>query len=219
MLPGGVRAVWTGRAEGDLGPGAGGDVSARRRAVVDRTWSWLRQVHGASVVSAGPGQVVEGLEADAVVADPGLASQTALAVFTADCGPLALASPEGAMAAVHAGWRGLVAGVVPAAVEVMRRAGARSVVGALGPCIHAECYEFGASDLAAVEREVGAAVGGVTAWGAPALDLPAAVAAAAEAAGVELVFSSPVCTACSPDHYSHRARGDTGRQALVVWRD
>ena len=218
-LPGGVRALWTGRAEGDLGPGAAGDVSIRRRTVVDRPWSWLRQVHGAGVVTAQPGRPVEGLEADALVAGTDLASQAALAVFTADCGPLALASPEGVMGAVHAGWRGLVAGVVPAAVAVMRRFGARSVVGALGPCIHAECYEFGASDLAAVERGVGAAVGGVTSWGAAALDLPAAVAAAAEAAGVDLVFSSPVCTACSADHYSHRARGDTGRQALVVWRD
>lgn len=186
---------------------------------MDRPWSWLRQVHGADVVTAGPGGVVEGLEADALVAGAGPASRAALAVFTADCAPLALASPEGALAAVHAGWRGLVAGVVSAAADVMRRAGARSVVGALGPCIHAECYEFGASDLAAVEGAVGAGVGGVTSWGAPALDLPAAVAAAAEAAGVDLVFSSPVCTACSTDHYSHRARRDTGRQALVVWRD
>lgn len=123
------------------------------------------------------------------------------------------------MAAVHAGWRGLVAGVVEQAAEAMRALGAGRIEAALGPCIHAECYEFGASDLAAVERAVGAAAGGVTSRGAPALDLPGAVAAAAREAGIDLVFSSPVCTACSADHYSHRARGDTGRQALVVWRD
>ncbi|HEX5267620.1 MAG TPA: polyphenol oxidase family protein [Acidimicrobiales bacterium] len=214
--------MWTGRAEGDLGPGAGADAPVRRRAVIDRPWAWLRQVHGADVVVVTPGGVVEGLEADVLVSPPPEAApgpDVALAVFTADCAPLALASPEGVMAAVHAGWRGVVAGVVQAAADAMRRAGARAVTGALGPCIHAECYEFGASELGAVESAVGRPVGGRTSWGTSALDLPAAVAAAADSAGIDVVFSSPVCTACSPDLYSYRAREDAERQALVVWRD
>ena len=185
--------------------------------MLDRPWSWLRQVHGRDVVVVEAGCVVDGLEGDALVSGAPDAD-TALAVFTADCAPVALASPEGVMAAVHAGWRGLAAGVLEAAADAMRRCGAGAVTGALGPCIHAECYEFGRADLAAVERAVGASVGARTSWGAPALDLPAAVAAAAERAGVELVSSSPLCTACSSEHFSHRARRDTGRQALVVWR-
>ena len=216
-----MRAKWTGRADGDLGPRAEGDVGARRRAVVDLPWSWVRQVHGAGVVTVAPGRVVEGPEADALVTPVGERSGApgaAVAVFTADCAALALASPEGVLGAVHAGWRGVAAGVIQAAVDAMRRAGARSVVGALGPCIHAECYEFGPADLATVERALGSEVGGRTSWGAPALDLPAAVEAAAEAGGIDLVVSSPVCTACSPGHFSHRARGDRERQALVVWR-
>ena len=183
--------------------------------MLDRPWSWLRQTHGRDVVVLAPGRSARGRGGDALVASAG---DGALAVFTADCAALALASPEGVRGAVHAGWRGLVAGVVRAAADAMRREGAGAVVGALGPCIHAECYEFGAEDLAAVESAVGGPVGGVTGRGTPALDLPAAVARAADRAGVDLVHTSPVCTACSPGHFSHRARQDRGRQALLVWR-
>lgn len=188
---------------------------------MDRPWCWMRQVHGAAVVRLGPGETSVGRPADALVSEssPEVADgDPALAVFTADCGPLVLASPEGVMAAVHVGWRGLAAGVLDRAADVMRSSGAGAISGALGPCIHAECYEFGASELDAVEEAVGGPVRARTARGTTALDLPAAVARAASRAGVELVDVSPVCTACSPDHFSHRARGDVERQALVVWR-
>src|SRR5674476_1670641 len=65
---------------------------------------------------------------------------TALCVLTADCAAIALASAEGVCSAVHAGWRGLVAGVVEAAVTAMRDLGASDVTASLGPCIHAPCY-------------------------------------------------------------------------------
>lgn len=207
-------------------------MDARRRSVVDRRWAWMRQVHGAGVLTVAPGRDVAGEEGDALVAPPppstrpggrglpagsGVEEAPALAVFTADCAPLALASPEGVMAAVHAGWRGLAAGVVAAAADAMRRAGATTLTGALGPCIHAECYEFGSAELAVVEQAVGGPVGAATRDGRRALDLPAAVQRAADRAGVEVVFISPTCTACSAEHFSHRARKDSGRQALVVW--
>jgi copper oxidase (laccase) domain-containing protein len=139
-------------------------------------------------------------------------------VLTADCAPLALASDEGIVAAVHAGWRGLVAGVIDRTAERMRALGATDVVAALGPCIHAECYEFSARDLDEVAAELGDGVRGVTAGGRPALDVPAAVRAGLERAGVRLVHDADVCTACSDGHYSHRARGELERQAVVVWR-
>jgi len=122
------------------------------------------------------------------------------------------------MAAVHAGWRGVAAGVVSAAASAMRAAGATRISGALGPCIRVCCYEFGPAELARVEEAVGARVGGTTAAGRPALDLAAAVGAAASRAGVELVFDAGACTACSDRFFSHRARQEKERQALVVWR-
>jgi YfiH family protein len=204
-----ARARWTGRAEGDLRVGAEGSEE-RRRAVLDRPWTCLRQVHGDRVIVVdGPGAGA-GEEADAAVtAHPG----AALAVFTADCAPVALASPEGVIGAVHAGWRGLTAGVVERAVEAMRALGATDVEAALGPCIHPCCYEFSAADLERFDPEVR----GTTRDGAPALDLPAAVRLAVERSGARLVHDEDRCTACAEGWFSHRARGETERQAMVVW--
>ena len=158
-----------------------------------------------------------GVDADAAVtAVPG----AVLAVHTADCAPIALVSPEGVVGAVHAGWRGLAAGVIEAAVDAMRALGAETIEATLGPCIGPECYEFGADDLDAVAAELGDVVRGATADGRPALDLRAGVAAALGRAGVELAggtVGDVACTACSGEHYSHRARGETGRQAVLVW--
>ena len=140
----------------------------------------------------------------------------ALAVFTADCAPVALGSPEGVVGVVHAGWRGLEAGVVEAAVAAMRGLGATRVDAVLGPCIRAGCYEFGDADLDRLAARFGPAVRALTSGGRPSLDLPAAVAAALVAAGADLVDDHGGCTACSRDWFSHRARGETQRQATVV---
>ena len=189
-------------------------VEERRRKVVDRPWSWVRQVHGADVVVVSEPGGGAGSAGDALVtADPG----AALAILTADCAPIALASPEGVIGAVHAGWRGLVAGVVDRAVEAMRGMGATTIAAALGPCIHAECYEFSPSDLEPLIARFGDEVSGRTSTGAPALDLPAAVVCALDEAGVCVDFVEDVCTSCSDEHYSHRARGELERQAVVVW--
>jgi hypothetical protein len=159
-------------------------------------------------VFAGPG--------DALVADrPGVA----VTVLTADCASIALGSEEGIFGAVHAGWRGLAAGVVEAAVTAMRSLGATGVVGALGPCIHPACYEFSSEDLADVAGALGDGVRGLTSEGRPALDVPAAVSAALAASGVDEVAGVEACTACAGGYFSHRARGDPGRLALVVWSD
>jgi polyphenol oxidase len=217
-----ASVLFTGRAEGDLGhAGAWVEVhevdeavAARRRALVDRPWSWLRQVHGDHVVIVDEPGGGAGEAGDALVT---ARHDAVLAVLTADCAPLALASDEGVIAAVHAGWRGLMAGVVDRAVEAMGKLGAGSIVAALGPCIHAPCYEFSPGDLDVVAAELGDTVRGRTAGGRPALDVPAAVRAALTRNGVELVHDENICTACSPDHWSHRARGDVARQGVVTW--
>ncbi|MDE3086857.1 MAG: polyphenol oxidase family protein, partial [Acidobacteriota bacterium] len=140
-----------------------------------------------------------------------------LAVLTADCGAVALGSPEGVHGAVHVGWRGLAAGVVEAAVEAMGALGAGEVVAGAGPCIGPCCYEFSAEDLEALAGRYGPGVRATTTWGAVSLDLPAAVRAALAGAGAALAYDDMRCTACGADAYSHRRRRDEARQALLVW--
>lgn len=188
---------------------------ARWQEIAPRPWSWLRQVHGAGVVAVGEPGGGAGQRGDGLVSAH---FGACLAVFTADCAPVALASPEGVMGVAHAGWRGLLAGVVGTTVRAMRALGATDVVAGLGPCVHPGCYEFSARDLDMVAAALGDAARGETAAGRPALDLPGAVRAALAAAGAELVAEVDSCTACSPDLFSHRAGADRARQAVVVWR-
>jgi YfiH family protein len=157
-----------------------------------------------------------GAEADAVITRR---ADLALAIHTADCGPLALVGDDGSLGVVHAGWRGLVAGVVSQTVDALREGGAGSIAAVLGPCIHVECYEVGEDDLARVAGALGPEVVGVTASGRPALDLVAGVRRALTDAGVDDVIVSPTCTACDDRYHSHRARRELGRQALVAWID
>jgi hypothetical protein len=189
-------------------------VRARRESVVPLPWTWLTQVHGAEVAVVGSPGAAAGQVADAAATS---APGAALAIFTADCAPVTLASPEGVIGAAHAGWRGLVAGVIEDTVATMRRLGASSVTAALGPCIHAECYPFGSEDLDAAATRLGSAVRAETGDGHPALDIPQAVRAALERAGAELSVDAGICTSCSPEHWSWRARQDRQRQATVVW--
>jgi YfiH family protein len=202
---------YTGRSDGDLGPSVPAtEAEPRRRAVVDRPWSWGSQVHGSAVVWANE----EHQEADALITRD---YTTALAVFTADCAPVALAAPEGVIGAVHAGWRGLEAGVVEAAIAAVRAAGGSSVFAALGPCIGPCCYEFSTGDLAGLVNRYGDGVRSTTRDGQLALDLPAAVARAVRQSGAQLIATVEACTSCTPGYFSHRARRDSGRQAGVVW--
>ncbi len=205
----------TGVADGDLAVGGSPALLAtRRRAVVDAPWTWLRQVHGDRVVVVGDPGDSAGEEADAAVTAAPFAP---LAVHTADCAPLALVSP-GAVGAVHAGWRGIASGVIARAVAAVEALGGPVTETVLGPCIGPECYEFGTDDLDRVVAAVGGAARGCTADGRPALDVPAAVTAALAAAGAPAPLRLGGCTACEPGWFSHRARADAGRQAMVVWQ-
>jgi YfiH family protein len=178
-----------------------------------RRWVWLRQVHGHDVVTVDA-VPVEVPDADAAVTTTvGLP----LVVLTADCAPVALASPGG-VAVVHAGWPGLEQDVLGAAVDALRAVAPGPVVAWLGPCVHPERYEFGADLLSRLIERLGPEVASTTAAGTPALDVPAAVHVSLARAGVEHVVDVDVCTATSPDHFSHRRDGVTGRQAVVVVR-
>ncbi len=215
----GWSVCFTDRGVGDFGPSSVG-VAERRVAILGaRPVVWLRQVHGAGVVIVtGPGDVARlaGVEADAAVTgSPGVA----LSVVTADCAPIAVvAGPVGAV--VHAGWHGLLGGVIEAAVSAVRELAGPGVSprAVLGPCIHPGSYAFGAEDLDRVAARYGHGVRGRTADGRPALDLPRTVEAALCAAHVPVARTWNADTA-SPSHFSHRTRVDSERQALFLWRD
>jgi YfiH family protein len=209
----------------NLGDHVGDDPAAveeNRRVAARRTpftpsdpdaWVWLRQVHGDTVVTVdrAPGSPPE---ADAAVTGVlGLP----LVVLTADCAPIALVAPH-AVGVVHAGWPGLEAGVIEAAVGALRGLSPGPVHAVLGPCIHPARYEFGSDLLDRLVERFGSDVVGVTEAGTPALDIPAAVRISLQRAGVDEFDDVDVCTAASPDHFSYRRDGTTGRQALVVVR-
>ena len=228
----GARVAFTDRHGGvseppydtaNLGFATGDDPNAvsenRRRAAHElgdapdvRGWAWVRQVHGARVVEVdAPGS---GGDADALVT---AGTDVSLVVLAADCAPIALIA-DGVVAAVHCGWRGLVAGVLEAVTRVVRERSRGSVRAVIGPCISPAHYEFGADELEQVRRRLGTAVEGRTESGSLALDLRAGVGAALASAGVEDRTDVDVCTYASPDYFSHRRDGVTGRQALIVTR-
>ena len=214
-------------------PGTGAFVALTDRSNGDarraRSWSYVHQVHGSTVaVLEAPGALLgsplgraHAPEALSLVEADGLVSvsrEACLGVLGADCALVGLASPEGVIAAAHAGWRGLVAGVLAETVALMQRLGATEVVAVLGPCIHAECYAFGEGDLDTVESVLGPSVRASTSRGEAALDLPAAVGVALARAGARLEASIGGCTACDSRWYSHRARRDVERHALGISR-
>jgi polyphenol oxidase len=156
-------------------------------------------------------------EADGLVtADPWLV----LAVLTADCAPVLLADPAaGVVGAVHAGWRGLAAGVVEAGVAAMGALGADpgAIVGLVGPAVGGCCYEVGPDVRAAVGGRYPAALA-TTRDGRPALDPAAGAAQALERAGVGEVRVAGECTVDLEERFfSHRRdHGRTGRQAGLI---
>lgn len=208
--PGGlVRIVSTGCDDGDFALDS--VVPERRAAIHPGRWTHLRQVHGADLVEvATPGEGA-GRVADAVLT---AATDAPIAVVTADCAPVVLVG-DGAVAVVHAGWRGLVAGVIEVAAHRLASMGVAPISSVLGPCIHPGRYEFSDADLATVAERYGEGVRSRTEWGTPALDLPASVGLALRGAGWPTPGPSP-CTS-EPAFFSHRTRGDTGRQTTVAW--
>jgi YfiH family protein len=211
-----VHAAFSRRGDGDFARTAV-DASARLGVGPAVAHTWLRQPHGAAVVMVDTPGAQCGAPADAAVT---ARAETPLTIRTADCAPIAIYSSNGVLGAVHAGWHGVVDGVIAACATAMREVGARDLRAILGPCIHAECYEFGQDDLARVVDVVGDRAIGVTRGGSIALDLPAAVASALQRADVELSDRIDECTACrADDYYSHRARAERERHVMVLWRD
>ncbi len=222
MVPGfeelGILAFTTTKAQGDFAL-----HSQEQAARVFERWEALgsalsrysrrlaiaHQVHGDHVVTHGgdwsgwlrhPG-------ADAHVAlNPG----TALAVTIADCVPVFIAHPGGAIAIVHSGWRGTVANITGRAIDVLVNAGlqANDLVLHCGPSICGRCYE--------VSPDVFAQLTGKAVSRPTPIDLRALIAGSARAAGVTEISISESCTRChNESFFSHRC-GDAGRQLGVI---
>ena len=178
------------------------------------TMAWQR--HGGTVTRAQPRGIItpgtvydhcDGLWSD----EPG----RAMLLLTADCMPIAIARSDGHRPAVeilHAGWRGLLAGIVAAGVRAI---GARKLAAAIGPSIGPCCYEVG-DEVAAPFRE---AFGDDVVREGSKLDLWTAAERALRAAGVEHVDRFDLCTSCDGDRFfSHRRdHGDTGRQGVIAY--
>ena len=190
----------------------------RRAAFMSGRWTQLDEVHGSVVrrVTA-PGEH-DGAVGDALVTD---LAGVVLGIWVGDCAPVVLVGSNGAtaeVAAAHVGWRGALGGVLASTVAAMH-SDASAVTGYLGPCIHPCCYEFGADDLARFVDRFGTVAASTTSWGTPALDMRAVVRQSLAELGIELVETPGMseCTGCHSDRYfSHRRRGDRGRQVMAV---
>jgi len=166
----------------------------------------VRQVHGADVVevevTSGPRPAGVGGPGDGLVARaPGVVCS----VLTADCVPVLLEGTSG-VAALHAGWRGLVAGVLRRGVAEVGPVRAAWI----GPSIHACCYEVGDE----VTEAFSAA--GLPVAGPRRVDPSAAALAALRGAGVTNIARSEACTSCNANYFSYRRDGETGRQGNFI---
>jgi len=194
-------------------------VAANRErlgAMVPATPRWLRQVHGVNVVDAA--LVKDGHEADAAICrTPGVAC----AVMTADCLPLLFCNRAGTVVgAAHAGWRGLLDGVIEATLEAMGEPPSQ-IFAWLGAAIGPEAFEVGEEVRSAfldVDPEAGAAFVPGRAEGKWMADLYALARRRLASAGVDQVFGGDCCThADSARFFSYRRDGVTGRMAALIW--
>ncbi|MFO7808642.1 peptidoglycan editing factor PgeF [Guyparkeria sp.] len=234
--PGGVRAGVTTRIGGHSRPPFDGfnlathvgddpEAVAANRAelaemlVLPEPPRWLNQTHGTAVV--GPEVPTDLPEGDAAFTDrPG----EVLAVLTADCLSVTLASHDGSEVAVaHAGWRGLAAGVIEQTVDRFSVAG-DELMAWLGPAIGPSHFEVGEEVREAFMREYPAdasAFRGAGEAGRFHADLFALARSRLRRQGITRVYGGERDTYALPElFYSYRRdRGETGRMATLVWRE
>jgi YfiH family protein len=222
FTPFGVHAFTTTRRVGSFGTMSEEpvrDVMARwdaLRATVAargvRRLATAAQVHGAHVLVHAPGWDgwLRGTQADGHLA---ATRGTAMAVSIADCVPVFLVHPSGAVAILHSGWRGTVARIVEHGIAALTHRGfpAAELRVHLGPSICGKCYE--------VSADVAAQLTGQPVRAPRPVDLRALIAEQSRALGVHHVTMSASCTRCDNDRfYSHRA-GDSGRQVGVIFAE
>ena len=225
-----VRALVTTRSGGvsggpyatlNLGARVGDDTAsvrenrARLRAALPSEPKWLHQVHGRDVVQADRAEPEPC--ADAAFTS---APDVVCAVQIADCLPVLLCDRAGtSVAAAHAGWRGLSAGVLERALGALPGA-PKDFIAWLGPAIGPRKFEVGGDVLAAF---TGSDPDGATAFeplreGKWLADLYALARMRLRRAGVSAVFGGGLCTFADPQRFfSHRRDRVTGRHAACIW--
>ncbi len=207
------------------------DAVARNRqrfeAAIGARPAWLRQVHGREVLRLTQDSTVPAAAAAAADAAWTTEAGVACAVLVADCMPVLFAARDGrAVAAAHAGWRGLAAGVLDATLEALCRGAGLApadIVAWLGPCIGPRQFEVGADVLQAFGRTAADAAfverrrpDGSPRWLA---NLPMLAAQGLAAAGVADILIDGSCTVEDRSRFfSFRRDGLTGRMAAAVWR-
>lgn len=207
-------------------PAAVADNRARFAALLGARPVWLRQVHGTTVLRLGATEPADEPADAAWTTEPGVACS----VQVADCLPVLFALRDGsAVAAAHAGWRGLAAGVLQATIAaICRGTGATpgELLAWLGPCIGPRQFEVGADVVQAFGHDTESADGrhfvarprpdGQRRWLANLHELAHDRLAAA---GVGHISRAPGCTVeDSSAFFSFRRDGVTGRMAAAVWR-
>lgn len=216
-LPGGGRVLFTARVDGNMSS-VGGDGSehaeeardgVRERVGVERLARGYQE-HGTVVrrVTVMPAPEQPGEQRPRADGQATTLAGVGAIVLAADCLPVALGC-EGAVAMVHAGWRGLAAGVLEEGVRALRElAGEQPIVAILGPGAGPCCYEVGPE----VHRAFGGAHNGRN------IDLPAIARDRLLGAGVAEVRDVGACTICDQRFFSHRREGArAGRQAGIAW--
>jgi YfiH family protein len=230
--PPGVKALSTLRGGGvsqgvyaglNLGAHVGDDeqaVAANRALLLQSPGPageplWLEQVHGARAISAM--EWMPGVEADACVA---MDYHRVCAVLTADCLPVLFCDEAGkSVAAAHAGWRGLLSGVLENALFLMNAPPAR-VLAWLGPAIGQHAFEVGEEVRAAfVAQDAGAKDFFIAnARGRWQADLAGLARHRLRGLGLERIFGGDFCTVSDPARFfSYRRDGQCGRMASLVW--
>lgn len=175
----------------------------------------MRQCHSAEVAVVSDAAEPEIMGVDALVTDQ---PDLVLVALAADCVPLVLVDADaGVVSAVHSGWQGMVSDVTGAALAAMVDLGARhrNIRAVLGPAICGPCYpvppERAAEAAAAIPASLAQAVDGQ-----PAIDVRRGLVSRLRDAGIR-VETAGGCTAESPDLFSYRRDGTTGRQGAAVW--
>lgn len=205
------------------------DVAINRERLVARLPGppcWLEQVHGITVFDAD--QAFDPRAAGpAPCADASITTRQGLvlAVLTADCLPILLSSEDGeAVGAIHAGWRGLAAGVVEATLQALeQRCASRRWLAWLGPAIGPARFEVGQEvrdAFCAVDRKAHAAFSCAAKPGKWYADLYCLARQRLSAVGVTRVFGGGLCTVSDRERfYSYRRDRETGRMASLIWID
>lgn len=219
--PHGLGGMNIGLASGD-DPACVEANRALLRAVLPSEPRWLIQVHGAAAVDAQQMPRDGNTVADASYTDE---SAVVCVVSIADCMPVLLADRRGGcVGVVHAGWRGLAAGVIQATVQAMRqRSGADAeLVAYLGPAIGPRHFEVGAEVLVAMQAQLPDAVQAFAPQGKGKYraNLFELGRQALRQVGVEQIAGGQDCTFADPARfYSFRRDRMTGRHAALIWRD